>query len=235
MFGVVPHSPYDIHFAVGPFPVRVTWTHWLVSALLGWGSVTWMGGDPQPLFLVLWIVIVFASVLVHELGHAIAARAFGYPAEIVLYHFGGLAYFQPRRHTTFREIVISLAGPAAGFVLYGLTWLASVFALPWVPAAESELLRQAVVYTVVQMVWVNLWWGLVNLPPVLPLDGGRVSAAVCQAINPREGAVWAAWISVGAAALATVYLWRIGQTYAGMMFLFLGVQAWLGLSGRSLR
>ena len=242
MFGAVPHSPYDIHFQVGPFPVRVTWTHWVVSAIFGWEGVNFAArvglaepGTPQPVFLVLWVVIVFLSILIHELGHAIAARAFGYPAEIVLYHFGGLAAFEPRRHTTFREIVISLAGPVAGFVAYGGIWLATVYGLPRLPPAESGLMRAVVWFTVSQAIFVNLYWGLVNLLPVLPLDGGRVSLAVCRAINRRDGGVWAAWVSVAAAAVATVWFWRIGMTFAGILFLFLGVQAWLGLTGRSLR
>ena len=242
MFGHVAPSPYDINFSVGPFPVRVTWTHWLISALLGWGSVNYAGavglgepGVPQPIFVVAWIIVLFVSILVHELGHAVAARSFGYPVEIVLHHFGGYASFQPRGHTVTREIIVSAAGPAAGFVLYGLVWIAAVYGLPYVPPMESDLARAIVRFTFEQMIFVNLIWGFINLLPVLPLDGGRISQALCVAVNRHEGPTWSLWISTGAAALAAVYLWKIGYAYGGMMFLFLGVQSWLALTGRSLR
>ena len=231
---LVPHgSPYDIHFSVGPFPVRVAWTHWLGSILLGWNSIHFGGQGPQPVFLALWILIVFVSILVHELGHAVAARWFGYPCHVLLYHFGGLAFFQPQRHTSGREIVISLAGPAAGFLLYGMTWLFSVYALPNLPAPQSVMTANAVLFVVVQMMHVNLFWTVLNLLPVLPLDGGRVSAAVCHEINPRRGAEWAGRISVMASAVAAVALWQMGQAFAGILFLVLAVQNYQALSGRS--
>ena len=228
-------SPYDLNFQVGPFPTRVAWTFWLGAVLLGWSALQFEGaGRPQPIYLLLWIIILFVSILVHELGHAVAARVFGYPAHILLYHFGGLAYYQPHRHTSGREVVIALAGPAAGLALYGLTWVVTVYGLPLLPPPAAERTGLVAEFVVRQMVWVNLYWSLVNLLPVLPLDGGRVSQVVCNELNRRDGQVWALRIGVVVGGAAAFYFFsEVGQ-YAGFLFLFLALQNYFALQGRSM-
>ena len=228
-------SPYDLHFSVGPFPTRVAWTFWLAAILLGWNSIhTEGGGQPQPIYLLLWVVILFVSILVHELGHAIAARSFGYPAHILLYHFGGLAYYQPNRHTSGREILISLAGPAAGLALYRVTWLVVVYGLPNLPSPDSDRGATIARYVIRQMIWVNFFWSFVNLLPVLPLDGGHVCQSVCMELNPNSGNVWALRIGTVAGGAAAIYFFQSVGSYAGILFLILAVQNYLALQGRSL-
>src|SRR4051794_13719319 len=92
------------------FPVRVQPLFWLVLLLLG----------PHGDFLavLLWVSICLVSVLVHELGHALAFRSFGDFSEIVLYVWGGLTRpLRSSRKTTLEQILIALAGPVAGFLL----------------------------------------------------------------------------------------------------------------------
>jgi Zn-dependent protease len=120
------------------------------------------------LLLLEWLVIVFISVLVHELGHALVARRFGLSPQITLYSMGGLTSWSevteigPPKH-----LAISLAGPAAGFLLGGVLFLVAPMVLRAVP---SELLTVA--YQ--DLLWVNIGWGVFNLFPILPLDGGHV-------------------------------------------------------------
>src|SRR5688572_514886 len=112
-------------FRLGPFPVAVDPSFWLL-ALLGISSA---------LYGLIWAAVLFASILVHELGHAFMARHYGSPARIQLYALGGLTFHEqlPRRK---QRIAVALAGPFAGFGL-GLVVLAVHLLLP---AQRSPLL-----------------------------------------------------------------------------------------------
>ena len=115
-----------------------------------------------------WLVVVFISVLVHELGHALVARRFGLSPQITLYSMGGLtSWSEDTEIAPWKNLAISLAGPAAGFLLGGVLFLAAPALLKAVP---SELL--IVAYR--DLLWVNIGWGIFNLFPILPLDGGHI-------------------------------------------------------------
>ena len=128
-------SQYDWHFRVFGFPTRVTWLFWAVSAALGYQSAmnvqfeyAQQGVNVQlALLLAVWVGVVFVSILVHELGHALAFRYFGIHCQIVLYQMGGLAIpgagmiwgnrGQKRRLTHIDQIIISSAGPGIQLLL----------------------------------------------------------------------------------------------------------------------
>jgi hypothetical protein len=116
-----------MRFRILGFPVHVHPFFFLVAALVG--------GMQNDLTLILvWVAIVFVSVLAHELGHALVARVHGQQPSIMLYAMGGLTSFQPlRRLTHGQSIAISLAGPGAGFLVGGLVWLASQSVPPGAP------------------------------------------------------------------------------------------------------
>ena len=81
---------------------------WVVSALFG--------SQLPPKYVILWVAVVFVSILVHEFGHALTMRAFGSYPQVLLYSFGGLAMSMgQRRQSPGRQLLISLAGPAPGF------------------------------------------------------------------------------------------------------------------------
>ncbi len=148
-------------------PLRLETSAFLVLAMLGLGSAR---GGPMAMFAgLLYAVAVFASILVHELGHALAARRAGLGVvEIVLHGFGGLTRFtRPPNPRT--GVGITLAGPGAGLALgavaFGL-FLVGVVSPVGVPRMFEELL--------VQLATINLFWSLFNLVPMYPLDGGQV-------------------------------------------------------------
>lgn len=110
-----------LQFRLGPFPVSVEPSFFIVSLVLAANRLV------RPAMLLEWVVVVFVSVLVHELGHALAARAVGLPARISLHGAGGTTHHQPpQRDSVRQDVLISLAGPAAGFLLGALAWVWSL-------------------------------------------------------------------------------------------------------------
>jgi len=145
------------------FPVHVDLSFVLIMGLIGW-----MSQVRGPRDLTVWIVVATASILVHELGHAVVARTTGARPAIALSGFGGLTtYVPPRPLSRARSLSISLAGPASGLAAGGAVW--------WLRQALGEqleggsLLERATAYGV----FTTIAWSVLNLVPVLPLDGGQ--------------------------------------------------------------
>ncbi|MGH3238696.1 MAG: site-2 protease family protein, partial [Streptosporangiaceae bacterium] len=133
-----------------------------------------------------FVVLLYASVLVHELSHSLVARGYGLPVRrIVLYPLGGFSEIEREPPTPGREFVVSAAGPALSLALaaggYGLMHV--------VPAGT-------IAGTLVsQLRWANLVVGIFNLLPGLPLDGGRMLRAVIWKLTGRQSTstIAAAW------------------------------------------
>lgn len=206
-----PSGPLDLRFSVGPFPVAVDPFFWLMMVVFG-SSAAQLGGH----FVAGWVLVAFVSILVHELGHAIAIRAFGGSASIRLYGFGGLT-FPDRAFPRGPSIIVSLAGPFAGFGLFALCWVAD---------AAWERTDGLVAFMLEQARWVNLVWGLVNLLPVLPLDGGHVLSEALGPKRLRSAVLIGGFVGV----LAAGYFFRAEQLYAGILFAFLALRNFMASS-----
>ena len=99
-----------LRFGLFGIPVRVLPWFWLTTFFTGASNDTGL--------VLIWIAVVFVSILIHELGHVLAYRAFGTKGEILLYGWGGLAVpLRGRAWNTFQQVVVSAAGPMAGFCL----------------------------------------------------------------------------------------------------------------------
>lgn len=139
-----------------------------------------------------YAVLLYASVFVHELSHALTARLFGLPVRSVTLHIlGGETLIERESPTPGREFLIAFAGPLTNLVLAAaglLAWLT----LPLSPVAEL---------LVTALTLANLVVGLFNLLPGLPLDGGRLVRAAVWKITGRgrDGTVAAAWVGRGIA------------------------------------
>lgn len=226
MLGPVPESPSDLRFPCLGIPVRVHPSFWLVGAIMGWspGWALALGTNVLAVLL-MWLACLFVSILVHEMGHALAARRFGWPPEIVLYYFGGVAMYRPTGgHTPSRSIFISFAGPLAGFCLFGLL---VVFERSWLEAGRS--FSPLTKYTLIQLKYINLWWGLVNLLPVLPLDGGRISEQVCMLLNRRRGLEFSIRVGILAAAGVAIFFALNKDTYGIYPVFLFGYLAFLNV------
>ena len=227
MFGQIPPTEFDLRFSVFGIPVRVHPIFWLSSAFLAWDRV-----DPDPRRIVIRILCIFLAITVHELGHALVTKRFGWYPEIVLYFFGG--YATSARHSTWKDIAVSAAGPGAGFVLFGITWF-TAFELTRQQIPVNDLVRDAINFSL----FINLIWNAVNLLPVLPLDGGQISRELCLWLSPRRGMQASLILSLvvagGIAVLAfqrranNTGLFGLDPLFLGIMFAYLAYQSYQGL------
>lgn len=174
--------------------VEVQMFFWLTSAIFAYPFL--MAGQYST--VAVWVAVVFVSVLVHELGHALAVKRHGLEPEIALHGMGGTTSWQPGRSISrVDHILISLAGPFAGFALGGLVYALQRFA-PNLVGRLPELGQTAIG----MLLFVNIYWGMVNLIPVLPFDGGHVLE---HALGPKRGRLTAAIsgiVGLGVAILA---------------------------------
>ena len=156
-----------------------------------------------PTLILEWLIVVFISVLLHELGHALVARQFGLSPQITLYSMGGLtSWSDPIEIAPLKNLAISLAGPAAGFLLGGVLVMVGP---PLLSAVPSELL--SVAYH--DLLWVNIGWGVFNLFPILPLDGGHVLLTLERWLTKKQDQIISHSISLlGALAITYVAFMR---------------------------
>ena len=184
-------------------PVKIDPSFLLICALLAYSRLS------QPIFLIEWLAVILVSILVHELGHALVIRSFGLSPQIMLYSMGGLtSWMDEKGISPAKHIAISLAGPFAGFLLYGVVILSNA-ALPDLFA--DHLGRQ----TYHDLQFVNLWWGVFNLLPILPLDGGNVAYSIEHWATKKHRGIITRVISllvavgVGLWALSVGWVWII--------------------------
>lgn len=226
-------SPYDVYFSVFGTRVRVHPMFWLVSLLMGMNL-------KEPVFVLMWIFVAFVSILIHELGHVIAYRVFGMDADVVLYSFGGLAI---ARRPVFRghwaQVAISFAGPLAGFIVTGIIYAALRaagiamefdFGFPDVVNYYLAPFEPENLYAFVfLMLRINLYWGLVNLLPIYPLDGGHISRSLLEQFNVPDAVHKSLILSIVAAGWMVLVGLKEQSIFMALMFGYLGYQNYLAM------
>ena len=193
MFGMAGETEFDVRFSLFGIPVRVHPIFWISSAYL-----VWNGGDPAK--VVIGMLAIFISVLVHELGHAVLSRRYGYPSEIVLYILGG--YATATRFSTWKNVRVSAAGPAAGLALFGLTYAGLRYLMAYSP--DILVNNRDLEFGIRMMLFANLIVSLMNLIPVLPLDGGRIVETLMQRYGGRNAVERTLQIGIAASALVVL-------------------------------
>ncbi len=153
------------------------------------------------------VLVIFGSILWHEFGHALSAKAFGLgPISITLHGFGGLTQ-HARAGTAWRDLLVILAGPGAGLFL-GMGALIAGLLVP------MDGLLGAIWN---QLVFVNIFWSLFNLLPIFPMDGGQALNAVLRMTFPSWAWPVTIWLGLGGgAALAALALYN-GSFFMVMM------------------
>src|SRR5215468_2080582 len=161
-------------FDVGGTAVRIHLTFFL---LLAWiAAIHWSrGGAPAALDGVLFIIALFACVVLHEFGHIVAARRYGIRTpDVTLLPIGGVASLERMPEKPGQEIAIALAGPAVNFVIAGAIFAGFIganFLMGWSPSAAG---LGTVEFFAAHLMWANLILAGFNLLPCFPMDGGRV-------------------------------------------------------------
>lgn len=231
LLGQPERTQIDLNFSFFGIPVRVHPFFWVIAVLLG----PYRSGPAE---VVLWVLAMFAGILVHELGHAVTMRAYGFYSWITLYGFGGLASCEPRGtyqakgSGTVRQIFISAAGPAAGFLLAGLlvaAILAAGYEIRYVLGAPFGLLvgttdviwKERLSEFLNNLLFVCVAWGILNLLPVYPLDGGQIAREVFLRFNPREGIRRSLILSMITAIGLAVYALSLGTFFLAFLFGYL--------------
>ncbi len=223
-----PRSGADLNFTLFGFPVRVHPLFWLVSVLMCLSAT-----EGNPALVLSWVIASFISILVHELGHAVAIRHYGWNAWITLHGLGGLASYRPTYHNPRVQIMISLAGPFAGFLLAAVV-VALMYAshhpvnfhfdrenLLWWTFTGVENRKLRIWEFVNDMLFINIWWGLVNLLPIYPLDGGQVAHEAFQLSGRRDALRAALQLSMAAGILVAVWALYKKDNYLAIMFGYL--------------
>ena len=209
-----------VRFSIFGIPVEIQPWFWLTLGLLG---SLWTGDGASAagiLMIFLFILAGFISVLVHELGHALVGRKFGAQTAITLHAFGGYALFPGANFTRWQDFLVTAAGPAVQVVLGGIFLAISLTAEGIPPLGRSFVF----------FVWIiSFYWALLNLIPMLPLDGGRLLASI---LGPdRIGLTLKIGIGVGVLTAITI-LYFTGRPFFPMFLGLMAFQNWQELNHR---
>jgi Zn-dependent protease len=242
-----PPTGFDLRFRLWDIPVRVHPFFWLAALIL---FSPYLGAPSAPMLLAIWVAIFFFSILIHELGHAVVMKHYGDHPSIVLYAFGGLAIpsgsgfgdfydagWRPRaKLNPIRKIQISFAGPLAGFIVaFVAILIARTFGVKiwfemfgYFPEIQVEGVESfPLLFLLHQLVWINVFWGLINLLPVYPLDGGQISRELFVLSGAYDGIRKSLYLSMFVAIGAALFGWQmLGSLWMGIMFASLAFSSW---------
>lgn len=201
-----------------------------LSFVLIMGFIGYLSGATNPRDIVLWLIVAALAVLVHEMGHAIVARTTGAQPVIALTGFGGVTmYSPPRPLTRARSLSIAVAGPFAGLAVGGVILF---FQVRW----GADLARESVAATALRYgSFTTIAWSVLNLLPVLPLDGGQALRELLPGspeVRARRAAIASLVLLVPLFGLA---LWA-NQMFVAvflLLFAFTNLQAVLNRPGRA--
>lgn len=237
------YVPVVFQFRLWRFPVIVHVSHLVVSGLIAWSFAqsprgsTWpdtvlaQPSDPQHaqttvLVVLLWMAMISLSVLVHELGHAMVARYFGYPAHIRLIGLGGQTWAEGGEEMPWHQDVLhTLAGPAAGLVL-GL--VSGITLLVWGSLGEAPALARYILHN---LFYANLAWTALNLLPLATLDGGRIASAVLARLFGRSGFLSAQILSLLLATGLFIAALTVRDFLLLALVLLLGARTYANIAG----
>jgi stage IV sporulation protein FB len=217
MFAIPAPTDYDVKFPLLGIPVRVHPFFWAMAAALGWE-----GHDR--FYVLVWVACVFVSILVHEFGHGLTAERLNRARpSVFLYLMGGLCSYDKEDRNPWRRAAVLIMGPGAGFLLFGLTlalglsvlgyadfwpvgWIEYHPAPSWFNHALPAWLINTIQIAYHDLLWINLFWGLFNLLPIYPLDGGQLASVFLTMHDRREGPARAYIVGILTAGGVAIYL-----------------------------
>jgi stage IV sporulation protein FB len=195
----------------GRIPISIYPTFWLFAGLIGYLNSRSLVGT------LIWIAIIFVSVLFHEFGHALTALLFGQNPRIELVALGGLTYHNGQKLPFWKQFFIVLDGPVFGFLLVIIATI-----LLQVPALSQGMIGSVLSLTRV----VNLFWTVVNLLPVMPLDGGQLLRIILERIFGLKGFKYAILTSMIIAVAISLFFFLTHAFLVGALFFLLAFQSY---------
>jgi len=204
----VDHLKYSIvlRFRFLKISVSIELSYWVFLLLV----ITSVGG--QYIEVLLWSSVFTLSILVHEYGHALAALFFDAAPNIVLQAFGGITRFNVARLTSKQKFLIILAGPLFQGLLTLMAYLLLQFNI-----FNNYLLQYLLFITM----YVNSRWLLLNLIPIVPLDGGWLLRYILEKLFGHKGYLASIIIGLVAAAIAIPFLYLAGYHWFFIVQLFI--------------
>lgn len=208
-----------------PFFINPSW--FFVLALVTWSYGSGLTQFPELTGAMPWLLglvtalLLFASVLAHELGHSFIAISQSIPVKsITLFIFGGLATLEKESETPLQAFLVAIAGPLVSLLLFGLfTFVATT--------APLTTPLQAIISLVA---YINLVLAAFNMIPGLPLDGGNVLKAIVWKVtgNPNKGVIIAGrvgqvigWIAIALGILSVIGVSQVGSIWTLLIGTFL--------------
>lgn len=174
-------------------------------------------------YALIWIPVLFISVLIHELAHAAMIGILGFgSSHIVLTGMGGVTINQ-RRSRPWQDLLISLAGPGASFGI----WFLSLLLIQNVELVHTDRMLAALMP---RLASANLFWAFFNLIPVPPLDGGHATREFFRIfLSEKNAFVISIWIAIVVGAGVVVLALVSRQFILGLYiawFVYMAFQQW---------
>src|SRR5437762_13801996 len=196
--------------------------------LLAWiGFVFYReGGSTAAIDGLVFVLLIFVCVVLHELGHALAARRYGINTQdITLLPIGGVARLERMPEKPSEEVVVALAGPAVNVAIAAVLWV--VIGLIGLP--DPAFIQHTRIPLALRLFTVNVWLVLFNMIPAFPMDGGRVLRAVlAMRMNYARATQLAASGGQGIA-----FLFFIVGLWSNPMLLLIAVFIYFGASSEA--
>ncbi len=211
-----------IRFRLFGIPFGISPAFWIGSAILG---SNFAHGEQGLALLAIWVACVFVSILLHELGHALMARRFGVTPYITFQLLGGTTFMIGGSLTRPQALLVTLAGPVAGLATWALVRYPVIGLL-----RQTSGVGTFTVAAVSFLLFINLYWTLFNLLPILPLDGGKVVLGLLGPNRQRAVQMLGGIVAVVMCLLAVKW----GQIYLAFFVGMLALENFRGQVARPL-
>jgi Zn-dependent protease len=205
-----------VRFSLFGIPVNIQPFFWLTMAFL---SGNFSVDSTQGLInMMLFIIAGTFSILVHEFGHALTIRAYGLPTTVTLEAFGGFASYPAGVLNRKQSFLVTAAGPASQLLLALLIYLL-LMNLP------QQSMNANGLYFLERLIFISVLWALLNLLPIMPLDGGQLLNAI---LGPQRIKItlWVTIITAVVMGVTAYKLFNLGAIFLLIFFAYFAFQAY---------
>ena len=225
-------------FTAFGIPIRAHWSFLLLvylfaTQLVDSAASVESRGIPMPEDLptrLVFVVCAMGCLLLHELGHALTARRYGIKTrEIKMFFLGGVAMMERSPRVPRQELFITIAGPLVNFVIAGILFPLLLLFSNDRPSAEQPIANGVLGF----LLAINLVFGLFNLLPGFPMDGGRILRSLLALKLPYLQATHIA-VRVGQLVGATFIILAVMGKWGGISTALIGVLVLIIAQGLSL-